>query len=135
LDNNNLGKLIALTEILLCFRFFLIESQTKRPANSRICRLLTSFDSFSAEREGLFSMIPMGMSSKQVMHVRFAHSAFVFPAFMQAGLQHSENKNAPHLRGHYLICGERGIRTPGPFGSTVFKTAAFDRSAISPRQK
>ena len=31
--------------------------------------------------------------------------------------------------------GERGIRTPGPFGSTVFKTAALDRSAISPRQK
>ena len=31
--------------------------------------------------------------------------------------------------------GERGIRTPGPFGSTVFKTAAFDRSAISPAQK
>ena len=31
--------------------------------------------------------------------------------------------------------GERGIRTPGPFGSTVFKTAALDRSAISPAQK
>ena len=34
-----------------------------------------------------------------------------------------------------LPSGERGIRTPGPFGSTVFKTAAFDRSAISPPQK
>ena len=31
--------------------------------------------------------------------------------------------------------GERGIRTPGPFESTVFKTAALDRSAISPAQK
>ncbi len=30
--------------------------------------------------------------------------------------------------------GERGIRTPGPCESTVFKTAAFDRSAISPAQ-
>ena len=32
--------------------------------------------------------------------------------------------------------GERGIRTPGPLArSTVFKTAAFDRSAISPGAK
>ena len=32
--------------------------------------------------------------------------------------------------------GERGIRTPGPLTqTTVFKTAAFDRSAISPAQK
>ena len=32
-----------------------------------------------------------------------------------------------------LICGERGIRTPGPRErTTVFKTAAFDHSAISP---
>ncbi len=31
------------------------------------------------------------------------------------------------------ICGERGIRTPGPLTrSTVFKTAAIDHSAISP---
>jgi hypothetical protein len=29
--------------------------------------------------------------------------------------------------------GEKGIRTPGPVArTTVFKTAAFDRSAISP---
>gem|GEM_PF-5376891 len=40
------------------------------------------------------------------------------------------------MRGFVLLfCGERGIRTPGPFGSTVFKTAALDRSAISPAQK
>ena len=32
---------------------------------------------------------------------------------------------------HRHFCRERGIRTPGPCGSTVFKTAAFDRSAIS----
>lgn len=32
--------------------------------------------------------------------------------------------------------GERGIRTPGPRKrTTVFKTAAFDHSAISPLQK
>ncbi len=33
----------------------------------------------------------------------------------------------------FQCCGERGIRTPGTRkGSTVFKTAALDRSAISP---
>ena len=33
------------------------------------------------------------------------------------------------------FCGERGIRTPGPLTrSTVFKTAAFDHSAISPNE-
>jgi hypothetical protein len=33
----------------------------------------------------------------------------------------------------HLSRGERGIRTPGSVtGTTVFKTAAFDRSAISP---
>lgn len=31
--------------------------------------------------------------------------------------------------------GARGIRTPGPCGSTVFKTAAFNRSAIAPPQR
>ena len=36
----------------------------------------------------------------------------------------------------FLFCGERGIRTPGPRKrTTVFKTAAFDHSAISPLQK
>jgi hypothetical protein len=34
------------------------------------------------------------------------------------------------------VGGERGIRTPGTVaGTTVFKTAAFDRSAISPGAK
>ncbi len=67
------------------------------------------------------------------------------------GFQDQSNvrNNSPDL-SNFLICkyktqqkapinwnfgGERGIRTPGTFGSTVFKTAAFDRSAISPAQK
>ena len=34
----------------------------------------------------------------------------------------------------FFVGGERGIRTPGTLsGSTVFKTAAFNHSAISPR--
>jgi hypothetical protein len=36
----------------------------------------------------------------------------------------------------FLFCGERGIRTPGALaGTTVFKTAAIDHSAISPCRK
>ena len=38
--------------------------------------------------------------------------------------------------GSILFGGEWGIRTRGPFDkSTVFKTAAIDHSANSPRQK
>ena len=44
------------------------------------------------------------------------------------------NKKALVINNLGLVFGgERGIRTPGPDeGSTVFKTAAFDRSASSP---
>jgi hypothetical protein len=61
---------------------------------------------------------------------------FIFYCFRLAkqALHALQIKNA--LRGvDFSIGGERGIRTPGPFGSTVFKTAALDRSAISPAQK
>ncbi len=35
--------------------------------------------------------------------------------------------------GSDMVCGERGIRTPGSVArTTVFKTAAIDHSAISP---
>jgi hypothetical protein len=38
--------------------------------------------------------------------------------------------------GIYLLFAEReGFEPPEAFTSTVFKTAAFDRSAISPAQK
>ena len=46
-----------------------------------------------------------------------------------------DSKKNPVLTGLVLTCGERGIRTPGTRkGSTVFKTAAIDRSAISPKK-
>jgi hypothetical protein len=44
-------------------------------------------------------------------------------------------KNNPRLSpaGYSLFCGERGIRTPGAReGTTVFETAPFDHSGISP---
>jgi hypothetical protein len=55
-------------------------------------------------------------------------------------LRNPENKfsdfveiKKPPYRRFFFSCGERGIRTPGPRkGSTVFETAPFDRSGISP---
>ena len=53
-----------------------------------------------------------------------------------AWLEFNITKN-PALAGlGNLIGGELGIRTPGGFNtSTVFKTAAIDRSANSPGQR
>jgi hypothetical protein len=61
---------------------------------------------------------------------------FIFPS----GAPESElsshlrqNKKPPQKAGAFKLCGERGIRTPGPVArTTVFKTAAIDHSAISP---
>ena len=48
-------------------------------------------------------------------------------------LRHLSNSNSGKEDHCLPFCGERGIRTPGTLTSTtVFKTAAFNRSAISP---
>ena len=77
-----------------------------------------------AEREGL---VPRGGIA--------ARSSFGCPI---------SGRSAPfvELRSHpFALCAqfvglcpmaERGIRTPEPFGSKVFKTSAFGHSAISP---
>ncbi len=49
--------------------------------------------------------------------------------------ENSGKRISPFSGAFILLGGERGIRTPGPCESTVFKTAAFDRSAISPGAK
>ncbi len=37
------------------------------------------------------------------------------------------------MAGSVMYCGEKGIRTPGPVTrTTVFETAPFDHSGISP---
>ena len=37
------------------------------------------------------------------------------------------------MAGSVMCCGEKGIRTPGPVTrTTVFETAPFDHSGISP---
>ena len=44
-------------------------------------------------------------------------------------------QSSTHLFFFRFKCGEGGIRTPGPcYRSTVFKTAAFDHSATSPKK-
>jgi hypothetical protein len=56
---------------------------------------------------------------------------------MQAWLDLPQIKNPLAVQtGFFDLCGGRGIRTPGPLArTTVFKTAAFDHSAIPPGAK
>ena len=67
---------------------------------------------------------------------RCAPTFLFLPARLQAKLAlTTKNKKAP-VRRLFSLCGEKGIRTPGPVArTTVFKTAAFDHSAISPGAK
>ena len=62
---------------------------------------------------------------------------FVFnQALHQRGAELVLKQKMPPYRAAFLFGGEWGIRTRGPFNkSTVFKTAAIDHSANSPRQK
>ena len=88
-----------------------------------------------AEREGLPAVIAgRGLKTSNVRSL--SSLAFLFPAFMRANSQHSENKNAPACcGGHYLFCGERGIRTLGTVAhTTVFETVPFNHSGISPKR-
>ena len=47
----------------------------------------------------------------------------------------SIKKGQPSLIDLYLYAEKEGFEPPVPCGTTVFKTAAFDHSAISPLQK
>jgi hypothetical protein len=48
-----------------------------------------------------------------------------------------ESHTAKNLLGSqvYEVAEREGFEPPVPYGTTVFKTAAFDHSAISPRSK
>ena len=52
----------------------------------------------------------------------------------KASLPASENKNAPY-GALFGVAEEEGFEPPDLLQSTVFKTAAIDRSAIPPAQK
>jgi hypothetical protein len=68
------------------------------------------------------------------MSVRFAHFHFCFsPLARQA--RHRLKTKMPAYAGHFQFAEREGFEPPDLLQSTVFKTAAFDRSAISPAQK
>ena len=51
----------------------------------------------------------------------------------QTAFGNAAKQKCPASPGNKLICGERGIRTPGTFDSTpVFETGTLNRSDISP---
>ena len=82
---------------------------------------------------GFTYVIPSG-DAKTKCPNRFAIPHFYFPSLMKTSFQRLENKNVPYR--DILFCGETGIRTPEGLASlTVFKTAAFNHSAISPYKK
>ena len=93
----------------------------------------------SAEKEGLFSMIPGGepcIPNWSLIH--FVHKVLLFSSVLaQASLARPfENKNPPALPRDQFVMRRKRDSNPRNRGysSTVFKTAAFDRSAISPDQ-
>ena len=58
---------------------------------------------------------------------------FYFAAYVKLRLPTLQNKKCPATPGNELICGERGIRTPGTFYSTPdFESGTLNRSDISP---
>ena len=88
----------------------------------------------SAEKEGLFHD-PVGGASNEKHLIRCAHSDFYFhtSSLRRAWLGCLKTK-IPTCVGMFFIWRRKRDSNPRIRGyrSTVFKTAAFDRSAISP---
>ena len=62
----------------------------------------------------------------------------LFLKWFENSLKTHQIKNPNLFKVRVLFCQmaeKEGFEPPVPFGTTVFKTAAFDRSAISPVQK
>ena len=71
---------------------------------------------------------------------RISHPTIALFCIYLHGSKNKKPCKSISLQGSALDChqksGGRGIRTPGPVTrTTVFKTAAFDRSAIPPGRK
>ena len=117
----------------------------------RICYFLNENSrSLSASMSCIFELkLPSGFLKSCEVNVSFQDSIFFFcwesrwhgflvqqllqGRFGYSRVAPSRSSRSNNFARFYSVNrGERGIRTPGPReGSTVFKTAAFDRSAIS----
>lgn len=81
-------------------------------------------------------MIPVGGS--QHKNVALACGRFLFPVrLLNESIQQPsiKQKTLTILSGPRFCAEREGFEPPEPLGSTVFKTAAIDRSAISPGQR
>ncbi len=100
---------------------------------------LASVIQLCREKGGLLATLVIpGVVPCKPSNQPFGLFLFVVSAFMKASFQQSllQIKTPADAGVGLRVCGERGIRTPGPSKrTTVFKTAAFDHSAISPLQK
>jgi hypothetical protein len=85
-----------------------------------------------AEEEGLLAVIPKGGCVNQSPASSLRSYFCLHPALTQTKrLVRPDTNKKPRLRRGLalLIAEEEGFEPPEPYSSTVFKTAAFDRSA------
>jgi hypothetical protein len=93
-----------------------------------------------AEREGLFRTSLYSTASRpaqQAVLFKFVPDKFVEPPLSMSGDSNPvpQIKKGGQTSGSVPFFGlaeREGFEPPDPFGSTVFKTAAFDHSATSP---
>jgi hypothetical protein len=92
-----------------------------------------------AETEGLASLIPLEGRLKISNSGAALSRHFLFRSHLRASSHAPGIKNAPPVKpgGTTItdLAEREGFEPPDLLQSTVFKTAAFDRSAISPAQK
>ena len=88
-----------------------------------------------AKIRGLPSAIPLGdPCNSKLLPTRFTRLVFFFCPFLKLRLESSKNKNPAAGCGSNLALRREGDSNPRSHDcrTTVFETAAFDRSAISP---
>ena len=94
--------------------------------------------SFAPSCRGLASLIPMvGEAQNKQMSVRLQRT-FIFDIspLSKASFARSLKQKCQPMAGHLFVLAEsEGFEPPDLLQSTVFKTAAIDHSASSPRQK
>jgi hypothetical protein len=81
----------------------------------------------------LTSLIPNRLSNASIETQTICDGLFfVFFRFTEASSAHIRKQKTHNVRCEFPFAEKEGFEPPVPCGTTVFKTAAFDHSAISP---
>ncbi len=110
------------------------ESLQKKPsAFAKPCFFLFHPFTKASFRKGLTSLIPEGRAYKRKPSAFAKPCFFLFhPASKSELLAQSGKEKTQNFRFGFSFAEKEGFEPPDLLQSTVFKTAAFDRSAISP---